>query len=184
MLDYEDLCMRLAIGMAALLLAACGPGVDPGSQLSARPTSADGRFPLAPDESLTPGTTCQNPSEYRYPERIPYCKRSVSTSQKNKIIQTYDKTFNYTIGSMPRNDFKIDHYIPLCMGGSNDAANLWPQHKSLYVYTDDLEQTLCLYLERGRMKQVEAIAYIKYVKNNLDAVESVEEEIKSTYGRL
>ncbi|WP_141731344.1 hypothetical protein [Oligoflexus tunisiensis] len=176
--------MRLAFVLAALFIAACGPAADPGSHLSARPTAEEGRYPMAPDESMTPGTTCQSPSEYRYPERIPYCNRSVSTSHKNKIIKTYDKTFNYTIGSMPRNDFKIDHYIPLCMGGSNDTANLWPQHKSLYVYTDSLEQRLCLYLERGRMKQVDAIAYMKYVKNNLDAVESVEDEIESTYGHL
>jgi hypothetical protein len=184
MLDYEDLCMRLAIVLAALFFAACGQEADPGSHLSAQPTSSEERYPLAPDKSMTPGTTCKTPSEYRYPERIPYCNRSVSTSLKNKIIQTYDKTFNYMIGSMPRNDFKIDHYIPLCMGGSNETANLWPQHKSLYVHTDSLEQKLCLYLERGRMKQVDAITYIKQVKNNVDAAKRVEKEIETSYGRL
>jgi hypothetical protein len=182
MLDYEDLCMRLAFVLAAIFITACGPS-DPESTLSARPTGED-RYPLSPEESMTPGTTCKNPSEYRYPERIPYCNRSVSSSLKNKIIKTYDSTFDYTIGSMPRNDFKIDHYIPLCMGGSNDIANLWPQHKSVYIYTDDLEQKLCLYMERGRMKQADAISYIKLVKNNLDEAEHVEIEIETTYGQL
>ncbi len=183
MLDYEDLCMRLAFVLAALFLTACGPSTDPESYLSALP-AGEARYPLSPEESMTPGTTCKNPSEYRYPERIPYCTRSVSSSLKNKIIKTYDNTFNYTIGSMPRNDFKIDHYIPLCMGGSNDVANLWPQHKSAYIYTDDLEQKLCLYLERGRMKQIDAIAYIKHVKNNLDQAERIDLEIESIYGSL
>jgi hypothetical protein len=173
--------MRLAFVLAAILITACGPSADPASYLDARPTDEE-RYPLNPEESITPGTRCQNPSEYRYPERIPYCSRSVSTSLKNKIIKTYDSTFGYAIGSMPRNDFKIDHYIPLCMGGSNEAANLWPQHKSVYIYTDDLEQKLCLHLERGRIKQVEAISYIKYVKNNLDEAERIEQEIDATYG--
>jgi hypothetical protein len=183
MLDYEDLCMRLAFVLAAILMTACGPSVDPGYDLSARPTAQD-RYPLSPQVSLTPGTTCKNPSEYRYPEKIPYCNRSVSTSLKNKIIKTYDSTFKYTIGSMPRNDFKIDHYIPLCMGGSNDAANLWPQHKTSYIYTDSLEQKLCLYLERGRMRQAAAIDYMKYVKNNLDEAERIDQEIEEIYGDL
>ena len=103
---------------------------------------------------------------------------------KNKIIKTYDSSFDYTIATMPRNDFKIDHYIPLCMGGSNDVANLWPQHKSVYIYTDDLEQTLCLYMERGRMKQADAISYIKLVKNNVDEAAHVQMEIETTYGQL
>jgi len=182
MLDYEDLCMRLAFVLAAIFITACGPS-DPESSLSGRPTGED-RYPLFPVESMTPGTACQNPSEYRYPEHIPYCIRSVSSALKKKIIKTYDKTFHYTIGSMPRNDFKIDHYIPLCMGGSNDIANLWPQHKSVYIHTDDLEQKLCLYMEQGRMKQVEAISYIKLVKNNLDQAQRVELEIETNYGHL
>lgn len=175
--------MRLAFVLAAIFITACGPSADPDSYLNA-PPPGENRYPLFPDESMTPGTTCKTPSEYRYPERIPYCKRSVSSSVKNKIIKTYDNTFDYTIGSMPRNDFKIDHYIPLCMGGSNETANLWPQHKTVYIYTDDLEQKLCLYLERGRMKQAQAISYIKFVKNNLDEAERIDWEIETTYGDL
>jgi len=183
MLDYEDLCMRLAFVFAAILVTACGQSVDPESYLSAQ-TPAEDPYPLSPHEALTPGTLCQNPSEYRYPERIPYCSRSVSSSHKNRIIKTYDSTFDYRIGSMPRNDFKIDHYIPLCMGGSNETANLWPQHKSVYVYTDALEQKLCLHLERGRITQADAIYYIKYAKNNLAESKRIDQEVDVTYGQL
>ncbi|HYX34628.1 MAG TPA: hypothetical protein VE954_16125 [Oligoflexus sp.] len=175
--------MRSAFVLAAILVTACGPSVDPGSHLSGR-TSLQDRYPLSPQTSLTPGTTCKNASEYRYPERIPYCNRSVSTSLKNKIIKTYDSTFQYTIASMPRNDFKIDHYIPLCMGGSNDNTNLWPQHKSAYAYTDLLEQKLCLHMERGHMRQVAAIDYMKYAKNNLDEAERIDQEVDEIYGEL
>ncbi|MCX6130207.1 MAG: hypothetical protein NTX25_14225, partial [Proteobacteria bacterium] len=126
--------MRICIALAFIALTACGqpPEPNPSSELAARIAAQDS-YPLFPADVLTPGATCKNPSEYRYPEQIPYCDRSVSSSTKNKVIRTYDSQLQYTIASMSRNDFKIDHYIPLCMGGANDVANLWPQHKSVYT---------------------------------------------------
>lgn len=175
--------MRLAFVFAAILVTACGQSVDSESYLSAQ-MSAEDPYPSSPHESLTPGSTCKTPSEYRYPDRIAYCARSVSSSHKNSIIKTYDRTFDYKIGNMPRNDFKIDHYIPLCMGGSNETANLWPQHKSVYVRTDGLEQKLCMHLERGHIKQAEAIDYMKYAKNNLDEAKRIHQEVDATFGHI
>ena len=69
---------------------------------------------------------------------------------------------------MPRGKFKIDHYIPLCMGGSNERINLWPQHESVYKITDALEQKLCEKMAQGKMLQSEAIDLIREAKNHLD----------------
>ena len=126
--------------------------------------------------------TCKNPDQFRYPERIAYCSRSVSSRTKNRIIKTYDTRFGYNIGKMPRTDFKIDHYIPLCMGGDNDSANLWPQHKSVYEITDALEQKLCVLLERAVITQDAAIERIKYAKNNLDEVPAISQALDSENG--
>ena len=65
---------------------------------------------------------------------------------------------------MERMDFKIDHFIPLCAGGSNDSENLWPQHKSVYVETDPIEPIICEKMAQGLMKQKDAVLLIQDLK--------------------
>jgi hypothetical protein len=137
------------------------------------------RYPSGPNQELTPGDVCHQPDTYRYDERIAYCERDVETSTKNSIIAQYDQELGYRIGSMPRGQFKIDHYIPLCMGGSNDRSNLWPQHQSVYKITDQLEQQLCEKMAQGKMLQAEAIQLIKHAKNNLDEAPSILERARA-----
>ncbi|MNT67943.1 hypothetical protein D3C72_2061270 [compost metagenome] len=79
---------------------------------------------------------------------------------------------------MNRMDFKIDHYIPLCMGGANDVENLWPQHKSIYAITDPLEPLLCEKMADGRLLQKDAINYIKAAKANLDQVPAIIRQVQ------
>lgn len=132
-----------------------------------------GGFPTGPAQKLTPGQLCANPNSHRYPEKIAYCNRDVSPDLKRKIIENYDQDFGYTIESMPRKDFKIDHYIPLCMGGSNDISNLWPQHVSVYTQTDELEEVLCEKMDQGHLLQKDAVRLIKAAKNNLKQVPNI-----------
>lgn len=138
--------------------------------LSSTASTAEQKYPLYPHPELTPGTTCSQPSEYRYPEKIAYCKRKVDTTTKWEIIAEYDQTYGYEISKMDRQQFKIDHYIPLCMGGSNEVSNLWPQHKTVFELTDPLEQELCQELAEGKIKQKDAIEKIKFAKNNLSEI--------------
>lgn len=127
----------------------------------------DGKFPTGPNDQMTPGSVCTTPDSYRYPEHIPYCQRNVASDLKRAIISDYDHKLGFEIESMNRQDFKIDHYIPLCMGGSNNQTNLWPQHKTVYQITDPLEQLLCDKMAAGVLRQAEAIDLIKKAKNNL-----------------
>ena len=136
-------------------------------------------FPTQPNLQVTPGTLCQNPDAIRYPEKINYCNRNVKSDLKKEIIKTYDSLFGYTIESMDRNEFKIDHFIPLCMGGGNDKENLWPQHVSVYTITDPLEPTLCGKMEQGLLRQADAVEMIKRGKLNLDQVPSLLEQINA-----
>jgi hypothetical protein len=140
-------------------------------------TWAQGEFPKGPDASLTPGALCNHPDAYRYPERIAYCTRDVSGGEKAQIFRAYDQ-IGFRTRSMNRQDFKIDHYIPLCAGGANDARNLWPQHKSVYVITDKLEELVCQKMAEGKLKQKDAIAYIRQAKNNLDEAPGIEDEVR------
>ena len=134
-------------------------------------------FPHNPDASLTPGSLCRDPTSYRYPEHIAYCERNVSSATKRAIIAEYDETLGFDIGTQPRTDFKIDHLIPLCMGGSNDSDNLWPQHKDVYLITDRFEGKMCELMARGRMTQAEAVGMITGVKNALENAAALEQEL-------
>lgn len=123
-------------------------------------------FPTAPDSRLTTGTLCDVPVEYRYSEQIKYCGRDVATETKNEIFVAY-RRLGYLLPSGSRKDYKIDHYVPLCMGGSNRTNNLWPQHVSIFTQTDSLEEAICAKMKEGRMLQVDAVKMIKAVKNDL-----------------
>src|SRR5688572_28997380 len=87
-------------------------------------------YPKNPDPKLTPGSLCDVPSSYRYPEQIPYCERDVNSYFKEIIFSNYRRELGYRLNG-ERSTFKIDHFIPLCAGGSNREDNLWPQHVSV-----------------------------------------------------
>lgn len=129
-------------------------------------------YPKGPDENLTPGVLCEHADELRYPEKIKYCERNVSSQEKGQIFVSYDQ-LGYRTRSLKRQDFKIDHYIPLCAGGSNDERNLWPQHESVYTITDPLEALVCEKMSAGRLRQKDAVALIKEAKNNLSMAPAI-----------
>lgn len=113
-----------------------------------------------PDINLTPGEYCtpQDPnfSEYRYREQIPVCKRNVLTSLKNKIYLAYN------VPQVERDQYTIDHKIPLSLGGSNTQDNLWPQPK--LIYTGVLELLVFNLINDQRISHKEALDLVLSVK--------------------
>jgi hypothetical protein len=128
------------------------------------PPIADASFPFTPHEEITTGSLCttsdQDFREFRYKERIPYCKRSVSSSEKRKIYESYGVAVHC------RKEYTIDHFIPLSLGGTNHANNLWPEHKSVKSLRKNLEFELFQKLEAGRITQQEAVEAIIEAKFN------------------
>ncbi len=131
---------------------------------------ASDKYPTQPVDSMTPGALCESSPVRRYPENIVYCDRNVDSQLKNEIIKQYDEKFGYSIRQMSRGDFKIDHLIPLSIGGSNSIENLWPQHKSVYAVTDNLELILFQKISVGKIKQADAVRVILEAKHNLGRV--------------
>lgn len=127
-------------------------------------------YPTTPNIQLTPGKLCDIPSGYRYPEKIAYCTRDVSHDTKELLIKNYDQRLGYHIRTMNRMDFKIDHFIPLCAGGSNDPVNLWPQHKTVYEITDPVEPLLCHRMQEGKLSQADAVKLVMQAKLDLTQV--------------
>jgi hypothetical protein len=154
--------MKKALALAALILPL----------FSFQLAYAD-NFPTGPNAQLTPGALCTHPDARRYRENIAYCERNVRSGLKEQIIEEYDRRFGFCIEKMPRDQFKIDHYIPLCMGGANSPTNLWPQHESVYTITDPLEEALCGKMAEGKLLQKDAIDMIKEAKNHLDEVPGI-----------
>lgn len=120
-------------------------------------------YPQHPEPELTPGSLCDRPDQYRYPERIAYCERDVNRYTKDDIFDSYRRA-GYRLKITKRADYKIDHYIPLCAGGSNHEDNLWPQHVSVFTITDPLESLGCEKLRHGLITQKKLVELIKRVK--------------------
>ncbi len=128
-----------------------------------------GEYPKGPEATLTPGSKCVRPDEYRYPEKIPYCSRNVDSSLKADVFQEY-RNNGWRLDPKTRSSYKIDHLIPLCAGGSNHEDNLWPQHVSVYTQTDMLESVGCEKLSQAKIKQADLIQRILAAKKNLSLV--------------
>jgi hypothetical protein len=127
-------------------------------------------YPLGPLAVLTPGSLCDHPTTYRYPEQIPYCERNVNRELKEHIFQQY-RNEGFRLNPGDRSSYKIDHLIPLCAGGSNHQDNLWPQHRTVYLQTDLLEGLGCEKLKAARIKQSELIKLILAAKKDLTLVD-------------
>lgn len=116
-------------------------------------------FPSKPNPALTYPDFCRQDSKdfkmIRY-ENVSICNRNVSTQTKRKV---YD---SYSIPETERSEYTIDHLIPLSMGGSNEIANLWPQHKS--ISTSDIEFKIFQSLEKAEIMYNDAIDQVLEIK--------------------
>ncbi len=166
-------CLRAFLSCSALsfasLMTSCGEAPSDSAAYLANVSSSvrpneGGRFPRNPNKQMTPGSKCGKPDTYRYGERIPYCERNVKSSRKAALFVRYDEELGYATTRMQRTQFKIDHHIPLCMGGSNEDSNLWPQHSTIYELTDPAEGYLCERMAEGSLRQAKAVEIIQSIK--------------------
>jgi len=75
---------------------------------------------VRPNKDLTGGSV----RTVKPDEACGHAKQSrgqMSADRRDEILRRY----KLPIGTHP--DYEIDHLIPLCLGGSDDASNLWPQ---------------------------------------------------------
>lgn len=117
-------------------------------------------YPSIPDSTHTFPHFCtkydSDFSEFRYKDKIPHCKRNVSSALKSQV---YDL---YKIKEDERNQYTIDHLVPLSLGGSNSIYNLWPQHKD--ISTALLEGRIYREVNSGKETVYEGINEVLKVK--------------------
>ena len=141
---------------------------------------------LYPDPTKTPGmadTLKLSDLTKRYTEGCPHGKSSCTYSQAHRDVpasvhtQVYDE---YNVAAADRNIKygEVDHFYPLCAGGSNDIKNLWDQpadnqwNGENYGYheKDKLETYVCEQIKAGKLDPKDAFNRIRadWVKFYLD----------------
>ncbi len=122
--------------------------------------------PKAPNPKLSPGKLC-SPEDSDYwrtfgegEQAVHICSRNVSMSQK---YQTLSK---YGIDKKKRSQYKIDHVIPLNIGGSNDSSNLFPIDKSLMGIYERAEWPIYQAFRHDMVTTKEAQSFVKNWKYN------------------
>jgi hypothetical protein len=76
----------------------------------------------------------------------------MTTDRRDEVL------LRYGLPAGPHPDFEIDHLIPLCLGGSDDFSDLWPQPRRSIepqwnaVAKDQLEHFICeMVCARGQL---------------------------------
>ena len=118
---------------------------------------ADPSHPEVPNDALTPGAVASTNQH-----EVCAFGGSETYSQRHRITPVELKGWIFReYGMQPpqgaeRRDWEIDHLVPLCLGGADEAANLWPQHRSSYRRKDALEAYGCREVCRGATPLAEA----------------------------
>src|SRR5271166_3132371 len=99
-------------------------------------------FEVRPNKDLTGGSVrtvkpdeaCGHAREHRGP---------MFSARRDEILKRYG------LAPGTHADYELDHLIPLCLGGSDDSSNLWPQPRRSIGETwnaeakDRLERLMC-----------------------------------------
>lgn len=147
----------VAIGISAAAIAAVG--------LSSQTHGHIGPANLYPDPSLTPGllATFDFNELTAITNGLTYSKnhRQTSSALKAQIHSEYP--------DCPAPN-EIDHYIPLALGGADDAKNLWCESDLLtwngvnygFHVKDSLENYLVIQMKAGNISPIDAQNCIQY----------------------
>jgi hypothetical protein len=141
---------------------------------------------LYPDVDLTPGlydTVSVKDLTKRYTQGCPQGKESCTYSQSHRHVtaEAHEAAYdNYHVTPDQRHIQygEVDHFYPLCAGGSNEIANLWYQPAENewkgknfgYHEKDGLESWICIQIKAKKLDPKEAFTRITqdWVKYYLD----------------
>ncbi len=112
--------------------------------LSARCLAADADPLLTPGEFF-PAISASDVCVPGYARRT----RNVPRSQRNQVFARYN--VQWRPGA-----YEVEHFIPLCMGGTNGLANLWPAPKKDARQKALVDNHLCREICAGRVTLEEA----------------------------
>jgi hypothetical protein len=89
-----------------------------------------------PRQDLTPGAIASSDLDEICSTGYARNHRQTTDEMKDWVMREY--------GLTSRRDVEIDHRIPICLGGADVAANLWPQPYPEAIKKDHLEWAVCM----------------------------------------
>jgi len=99
---------------------------------------------LLPDRKLTPGKIARRDTD----------RHRVTEEMERQVFSRYH------IPWRRRSEFKIDHLIPIALGGADNVENLWPQSLSVRPYSplrkELLTQRLLAEIAEGKLTLAQA----------------------------
>ena len=115
--------------------------------------SAAAAAEILPDKNLTGGSV-------RTGDAAIACHSGATKESRGRLTHARRDEVLRRYGLPPgmHPDYEIDHLIPLCAGGSDDASNLWPQPRSTVENKwnaeakDRLEHRLCRMICSGAIE--------------------------------
>ncbi len=126
---------------------------EPGTAAPVPAPKAAQRSPrLYPNPALTPGdvmagVTLAQIQTRGYSDSV----RDVSAAEKRSVYLSYGLSYPQKAGA-----YECDHLIPLSLGGSNSAKNLWPMPAPEFHWKDGFEDYLLAAVRGGRVPLAEA----------------------------
>jgi hypothetical protein len=126
--------------------------------LAGQAAAAD--WATVPDPTLTSGAV-------RTTDVVEICSTPTSTLRHWNRDRTDRIMAEYGRPTGPRPNYEIDHLIPLCLGGADADANLWPEPRRSIEpefnaeRKDALERRLCQMVCAGELDAAEAQAEIR-----------------------
>ncbi|MGP6158355.1 MAG: HNH endonuclease [Vulcanimicrobiaceae bacterium] len=94
-----------------------------------------------PDVSLTPGAVADTDPRVVCAYGYASARRHVSYAERDAVYREYGIPRG-TRSTSPRRGYRIDHLVPLELGGANSVGNLWPQHLADSKRKDRVEERL------------------------------------------
>jgi hypothetical protein len=104
-----------------------------------------------PDPACTPGAFDGTVDVAEVCGETTRARRRVTAAARRRVLVEYGYLEKPT-----RDDVEIDHLIPLELGGSNEAANLWPEPAPGFHEKDRLENRLHREVCAGHMDLADA----------------------------
>jgi hypothetical protein len=107
-------------------------------------------FETLPNKNLTGGLV-------RTGDRDAACGHAQESRSRMNAVRRDEILRRYGLPPGMHPDYQIDHLIPLCLGGSDDPSNLWPQPRRSIEETwnaeakDRLERMMCIVVCDGQI---------------------------------
>jgi hypothetical protein len=159
---------------------------------------------LYPEASMTPGaydTLDVNDLTRQWTENCPRHRSSCTYSQAHRNVPPEVHKLVYDEYNVPQPDRNIkhgevDHFWPLCAGGSNDAKNLWYQPMENewngenlgYKQKDWLEDDICKQIKAGTLDPADAYKrltddWVKYYHDEMNRQQTRVQDPDDTAGQ-